>query len=94
MLLTILRFTALITIIFVGPVFDNLTKDEGFASVYKLSLRCDEGTAYPMRFLLIFALDVISAIIDLIIFFVSPKIENKRKRLKMARQADILLSTN
>ena len=43
---------------------------------------------------MIYALDVTSALIDLIIFFVSPKIENKRKRLKMARQADIIQSTD
>jgi hypothetical protein len=42
-----------------------------------------------MRFLLIFALDVFSAIIDLIIFFATPSIENERKRMKQARIADI-----
>ena len=38
---------------------------------------------------MIFALDVLSALTDLTIFIVSPKIENKRSRLKEARKADI-----
>ena len=42
-----------------------------------------------MRFLLIFALDTVSALVDLIIFIKGPKIENKSKRLKTARCADI-----
>ena len=39
--------------------------------------------------MLVFALDVVSAIVDLLIFIVSPKIEDRRKRLREARQADI-----
>ena len=54
-----------------------------------VGLRCDKGEVYPLQFLLIFALDVVSATVDLIIFIVSPKIENKRKLLKQARMADI-----
>ena len=50
---------------------------------------CTDGPVYPLRFLLIFALDVVSSITDLIIFICMPKILNEKKRLKMARQADI-----
>ena len=38
---------------------------------------------------MVFALDVISASVDLIILIVSPKIENKKTLLKQARVADI-----
>ena len=51
-----------------------------------LFLRCnDDKPAYPYQFLLIFFLDVVSAFVDLAIFFITPKIENNRKRLKEAR---------
>ena len=43
--------------------------------------------------MLVFALDVVSAIVDLLIFIVSPKIEDRRKRLREARQADIEATT-
>ena len=36
---------------------------------------------------------MVSAIVDLLIFIVSPKIEDRRKRLREARQADIEATT-
>ena len=51
--------------------------------------KCDSGQVYPLRFALIFCLDVFSAVTDLMIFSLSPRIENKQRLLKEVRVADI-----
>ena len=80
--------TILALLFFLGPLLDSAFDDTRGISYY-IPLTCDGQRVYPLRFLLVFTLDVLSAFTDMIIFLVSPRIENKRKRLKMARQADI-----
>ena len=88
-MLFVVRVLLLCCIVFLGPLLDTLFDSKRDTISYYIPLTCNKGYAYPLRFLLVFALDVISALIDLIIFIVSPKIENRRKRLRDARQADI-----
>ena len=82
----------LLLVIILGGDFISMVFYKHYTDIERpeyVGLRCDKGEVYPLQFLLIFALDVVSAIVDLIIFIVSPKIENKRKLLKQARMADI-----
>ena len=46
-----------------------------------------------MQFLLVFFLDVVSALVDLLILIITPKVSNKKKRIKQARIADINATT-
>ena len=92
MVLLSIRFTVLLLIVFAGPFIDALfdgIKKESKSFSYSLILNCDEQAVYPLRFLLIFLLDTISATIDLIIFIAAPRIENKRQRVKQTRVEDI-----
>ena len=84
------RIVLLLALYFLAPTTQYFFSDftDNFNSEY--FLRCDiERHEYPYEFLLIFFLDALSASIDLTIFLCSPKMHNKRKRLREARTADI-----
>ena len=87
-LLLAMRLFLLFLILVLAPAFVNIYAHE---KEFYYIMRCDVkgDDVYPRQFLAIFLLDVISAITDLIIFIVSPKIDNKSKRLREARKADI-----
>lgn len=87
--LFVTRLFLLFFILYLAPVVQHIA-DEDKTKFYYI-LRCDKDhtQVYPLQFLAVFLLDVLSAITDLIIFIVSPKIVNKSKRLKEVRCADI-----
>ena len=75
------RIMLILIIIFIGPVFDNLVRhpDKHF---YAIELTCTPHHPYPIRFILIFLLDFVSATFDFIVFLVSPKTHGSKQRLK------------
>ena len=76
----------LAVILGIAPFIDDIF----FGDNRDFFLSCNvEGKAYPLQFLLIFLLDTVSALADLLIFVISPKITSKRNRIKQARIADI-----
>jgi len=90
--LFIVRILILISIVFLGFLFDEIllgSKLPRFSELRFVIDYCSAEQGYPYRFLLVFLLDAVSALFDLIIFIASPKIANKRERLKEARLADI-----
>mmetsp|Transcript_9097 Transcript_9097/g.12371 ORF Transcript_9097/g.12371 Transcript_9097/m.12371 type:complete len:153 (-) Transcript_9097:1477-1935(-) len=86
--LLIVRLSITFIIVFVGPIFDNLMRDETQRSYY-FWLKCESNNPYPLRFLLIFFMDFFWATTDLMIFIFSPKTYSSKKRLKEMRIADI-----
>ena len=87
--LTIVRFLLLFIILFFCPFLDQLFTWQAGNYEYSFMITCDPEQVYPLRFALIFCLDVLSAVTDLMIFALSPRIENKQRLLKEIRVADI-----
>ena len=81
-----IRLLLLFVILVVGPVIDRVLTETKY---YNLLLECQPGNPYPFRFLLIFSLDFLSASIDFIILWASPKTFSPKQRLKEARVAEI-----
>ena len=87
--LTFTRFSLLFIILFLSPFLDQLFTDSKGNYEYRFLFTCNPDQVYPIRFALIFCLDVFSAAIDLMIFSLSPRIEKKQSLIKEVRVADI-----
>ena len=86
-----MRMIILTVIVFAGPFIDSIFDGNKAVPLrYSLVLNCTEQSVYPLRFLLIFLLDTISAIIDLIIWFAAPRSDNKKKLIKQTKREDIM----
>ena len=75
-------------IIFLGPKLDNVLNLCESQKDF-IILECRPSCPYPIRFVLIFLLDFISATFDFIVFLLSPKTDGSKQRLKEMRVATI-----
>ena len=72
------------------PLIDLEQKD---GIQYNWHMNCTDRL-YPYRFLVIFVIDFISALVDLILMFLDPTYFNSNERLRFARQQIIFQSSN
>ena len=91
-ILLVVRMVLLLVILGVAPFIDDLFLGDKRQKEFWLNCNV-EGQAYPLQFLLVFFLDVVSALVDLLIFIISPKVSSKKKRIRQARIADINATT-
>ena len=83
------RIFLIICIIILGPIFDNLSNNEGAEYEYSFRLKCTDDNPYPIRFILIFLLDFISATFDFVVFLLRETTLGEQQRLKEIRVAAI-----
>lgn len=80
-ILFVFKLIVLCILVIVGPFLEAFISKRNNSNrenlEFEFVMNCSDPPRYPTRFLLIFALDVVSALIDFIIFITAPKIENK-----------------